>query len=802
MKEKLLRLLLQKYRVAHEMRGDTVAIRLKPVNRSSLKREGQAVPSPYGKKDTFYHNYVYPDGLVPGIEHITITKDARERRIGRIATITLPATLIPDVIDDSGTVAGAASIVGTANLIYGTEHTVAFIGTKAVITVDNRVATMDQKLVEQLVSALQPRIPSDGDIAENIHYISDVGRLATLINLEIPERAKDYILNPSNGLPPLLTLRDPDREIELSLDRSIFDALIEKQVREEGLLTTPLKRYLGYETKNWISPDLNLLRRYEREPNDLNAIKLRAALESQADLYITTTNGGHAFSIKVDFTQGILFLANPSGAYANFRDIIDLVKAITGCTHEIPVITQPMSRERSHDLPFSDTCTMDALVVADFMMNADFLYEGCLNESLLTTTSAVEASIDAHLFVAAPVSMVDLSRSVVDHTPSAPAAAARFQHIETPAPSAPPMPSPFETHVAAIRAVERSLTLKQNSVYSRPSKTDTDTFDQLLQTARESAYATELTDDQKEELYQHWFKLIDHANENKVHPTYIAQLRNIQIILPLSELQSTAHQLLAALQGQDQRDMQQLLVEFNQCSVFDADLAPVILSNLIDNIYFLCSRSSVVEKDDVRQLAFNYLQAYGERHPDKGVIITRELMKYTCFQGLLTAQESVAGPPVQIVARPMQSIQSSNEVVALPVNRKALFEAIQAKYLDVITDQAKESSSRWRMAMDIHAEHKKIKNAFLTAFLAVEPERDIKLYSTAWFTEKHTQAMSLTASAHTMSIVEVAAILDSRGRTQEIMTMIYKAANPDTAAAELRAIIDMNPSQARKMHAG
>ena len=62
--------------------------------------------------------------------------------------------------------------------------------------------------------------------------------------------------------------------------------------------------------------------------------------------------------------------------------------------------------------------------------------------------------------------------------------------------------------------------------------------------------------------------------------------------------------------------------------------------------------------------------------------------------------------------------------------------------------------------------------------------------------------MSLTASAHTMSIVEVAAILDSRGRTQEIMTMIYKAANPDTAAAELRAIIDMNPSQARKMHAG
>ncbi|BCA95881.1 hypothetical protein TUM19329_22420 [Legionella antarctica] len=288
----------------------------------------------------------------------------------------------------------------TANAMYNTQHEIQKKTDSVIISVDyssGSGSTPAERLLDQVIAELQPRIASSNDISQRANYISDLGRILPLIVPGLQKEIKDFLIRKSRT-GTLLQLKDrivdapmQVKERYIDLDINIFYSYIEKMVREEGYLAQLVRTYLKLDQKNWIFADLDLLNNFTKN-TDTNAKKLKLALLNKTEpLFISTTTGNHAFAVKVDFHRQTLFLANPGEDDRNCESVIEQLKQITGCIHVISVITKKLDREE--DIPFNDLCTVDSLALAQMMMEHPILSEECLNNTFLKTGVYVNRAI-------------------------------------------------------------------------------------------------------------------------------------------------------------------------------------------------------------------------------------------------------------------------------------------------------------------------------------------------------------------------------------------------------------------------
>lgn len=370
---------------------------------SQLKQEGAPIP---GKNDTYYHNYTYPSGLVPGFEQIKVHKftsgpyySAYEPQNTRIQSLSIPFKALPTAFleRDRGGQIGYDVFIANFNLMHGTSHTVQSLNGQMVLTVDYTGgpggSRTGEDLLKALIGELKPRVADKYD-AKGPNYVSQLGRLTHILNLSAEDQAVNRLLGRQNEGTDLLALRDvmdgSRQPTPLRINKRIFHRWLDKLAREEGLLSEKVVQNLNMNAKNWVAVDVRQLRNYsERNP------KLQAALAGKdrpnnPPLYISTTNGQHAFAMMVDFRTKTVFVANPLGTYENFQEIIDQVKRISGCDKEIHVITNPITREG--DIPFQDVCTADSVALAhmlELQQQAGTLKRGSMNHEKLKTAAYV-----------------------------------------------------------------------------------------------------------------------------------------------------------------------------------------------------------------------------------------------------------------------------------------------------------------------------------------------------------------------------------------------------------------------------
>ena len=390
------------------------------VERGNLKEEGTLIEN-FGN-DNYYHNYVYQDGLIPGFDQITLEKytdgpyySAENPENTRIKTISIPLTAIhsQDFKPED--------FVANINLTYGTTHTCRVVGNpqRMVLAVDytsGRGKTPAEELLRGLLTELQPRIPHKGDIA-GPNYISHLGRLAHILHPSAMDQAMNRLMRASNNDVRLLGLRDqvvdaPAHPSLLRIDKSIFQRWVDKEAREEQLLSRRVVANLGMNAKNWVAADIRAFR-FPEERSE----KFRAALAGKDDpnnppLYISTTSGQHAFAMMIDFKTKTVFLANPLGTYDGFDEIVEQAKRISGCEKVVYVNTKPLVREG--DIPFQDVCTADSVALVYMMQvyHAEHgdLGLGCLNEQPLKTAEYITSEmVERH-----PVEENDSAKGFVD----------------------------------------------------------------------------------------------------------------------------------------------------------------------------------------------------------------------------------------------------------------------------------------------------------------------------------------------------------------------------------------------------
>lgn len=369
------------------------------VVRGQLHEEGALIQN-YGR-DNHYHNYVYPDGLIPGFAQITIKKHtaglyySAENPVNtRINTISIPLA----AIQSEGF--SPQEFVDRINLTHDTHHTFRVSGSppQMELTVDYSAArgkVPAEELLRGLLTELQPRIPHKADI-KGPNYISHLGRLAHMLHASAMDQAMNRLTGAPNQEGYLLGLRDhvvssPERPTMLKINKSVFRRWVEKEAREEQLLSRKVAANLNMDATNWVAVDLRQLR-YPKE----RSLKFQAALARKDDpnnppLYMSTTTGQHAFAMMIDFKNKTVFLANPLGTYDNFAEIVEQVKLISGCDKVVHVNTQPLAREG--DIPFQDVCTADSVALAHMMQTYHAAYgtlkADCLNGQKLKTAEYV-----------------------------------------------------------------------------------------------------------------------------------------------------------------------------------------------------------------------------------------------------------------------------------------------------------------------------------------------------------------------------------------------------------------------------
>ena len=396
MKTLILRSILQQHGFRPEdieLSATRIKLKIKDADQQALRQEGAAIP---GKRDSYFHNYIYSEGLISNLDQIEVTVHPQGHPLaGRVNTIRIPSAIYKDVAE-------------TANTMHGTNHGIQKNAAHVLLTVDysnGGGSTQAELLIDLLILSLQPRIASSDDIRENINFISDLGRIAPLVGLGVQKEAKNRLLR-RGGSQSLLQLRDQlvnsaaqvtTRTIDL--DRGMFNHYVEKLVREEGYLVELVRQHLALDEKNWILADQDLFTNYLRNTNP-NAEKLKSALRNRREpLFISTTTGNHAFAVTVDFANNTLFLANPGEDASNCNVIMEQIKCITGCTRVVRVLNRQLIRES--DIPFDDLCTVDSLALVQMMMDQPALSEGCLNNALLRTGVFVRHALDVRMHQAA-----------------------------------------------------------------------------------------------------------------------------------------------------------------------------------------------------------------------------------------------------------------------------------------------------------------------------------------------------------------------------------------------------------------
>ncbi len=349
------------------------------ISRTRLNPEGALMP---GTSDNHYHNYVYPEGLFPGYEQIQATRYPESHRYqGRVQNITVPQTLFRDFKPNQ--------FVAMANLFDDATHTVRDDGAGNWVFTPDMAADKNEKLLNMLLDKLAPRMAYVDDFY-GPNYVSDLGRLMPLIAVGAREQAARRLMGRETSI-DLLQLRDElvdgaEAVSELRIDKAVFYRYLEKLAREEQLLARTVAHNLGMRKRNWIGVDADFFNRFERLGNDINAGKLRKSIAKKKPLAISTTTGGHAFAVFVDFEKNTIFLANPLGTYDGFNAVIDKLKQVTGCQNVVHSLTRQIQREG--DIDFDDVCTADAVMLAhmlDQQHKRRELAEGSLNDKLLKT---------------------------------------------------------------------------------------------------------------------------------------------------------------------------------------------------------------------------------------------------------------------------------------------------------------------------------------------------------------------------------------------------------------------------------
>ncbi len=399
MKDKLLREMLRDYgfneaRVTITDTDVVISGFQQTVPASQLKEEGALIE---GTADSYYHNYIYPEGLLPQYERITVARypDRDVARQGRVQSITVPV----EVIYQNDPSFNIDEFIYLQNAINGeSTHTgrLSEDGT-AFIFIPDVNATYNEKLLPGILQEIQPRIADNFD---GPNYVSDLGRIASLITVETISQAQRKLMGYGDVVTDLLDLKDKKTDSSIAtvgtlcISKKAFYAQLEKMAREEGLLTKLVRKHLGMDTRRWVVADVELLRNYKNR-TDSAARKLQNAMtDGEEPLYISTTTGGHAFAAMVDFKNQRLVLANPLGMYDALDNAVDALKEVTQCNTVIFANTIQLTRDG--DVDFNDVCTADAIVLA-YMLEEQYkrggVYAGCLNEQQLRTAHYLTSDV-------------------------------------------------------------------------------------------------------------------------------------------------------------------------------------------------------------------------------------------------------------------------------------------------------------------------------------------------------------------------------------------------------------------------
>ena len=380
------------------------------------------MPNQPGRSDNHYHNYVYPDGLFPGYAHMQVTKHKAGSSLdGRIDTIRLPLPSLLANLTDAQRAADVeqsmSEVVGNINWtsqFAPTAHTVRITtgNPREVIFTANynneqgpigQGGKPGEELLDGIITAMVPRVANKADM-HGPNTISALGRIAPCILVAAKKQLKDHLLRPTqSNNDTLLKLRDriipqADKSSPASKTLTIPAAemalIFDKECREGQLLVRILENsFRQSEQANWIVVDSDFFVNRPDHTRDINAQKLSSSIENKTDpLYITTTSGGHAFGIQVDFKSKTLFVANAAGDLSTLQNTIGLVQQATGCGKVVSVVNQPMKRDEH--LPANDVCTADALAITHMLKTTNKPFtEGCLNEHVLQTGTYLRAGL-------------------------------------------------------------------------------------------------------------------------------------------------------------------------------------------------------------------------------------------------------------------------------------------------------------------------------------------------------------------------------------------------------------------------
>jgi hypothetical protein len=348
------------------------------IDTARLQPEGQPIPN---KHDSNYHNYIYPNGLLPSLENLQVTKSQHRR----IQTITFSSP--PDVLNSGE---AFEDFIERINLTYNTAHAVTREPSGTLLfTADTRTADAGKHLLKGLLNELTPRIAHVDDMG-GPNYVSDLGRLAPFILTAAKEQAYKILMSFPSPL-NLLTLKDTEQRTApaaLRIEKKLLHEELEKRAREQDLLTNRVREALDMKHRPWMAVDANFFQDYKGllERNNPAALALQEAKTNKAPLYISTTNGAHAFALMFDFQTKTLYLANPLGDYSGFNEIIRHIQANTGCHNIIHAITYPIQRDGNVD--FQNICTADSMVLATMLQEQAQRGEigvGCLDGMPLQT---------------------------------------------------------------------------------------------------------------------------------------------------------------------------------------------------------------------------------------------------------------------------------------------------------------------------------------------------------------------------------------------------------------------------------
>lgn len=363
MKDFILKQLLQKYGFseqeftinATEVVFNSFSLTVAP---NQLNPEGQNIP---GSNDWNYHNYFYPDGLIPGWDKILIQRYVDGPYKNRLQHLSLPVASFKN---------NAQEFLDKINLTYDTQHQFKLENNHLIFIVDyesKRGIEPAIELLNGLLSELTPRIAHNDDI-KGPQFVSHLGRLAALILAATVAQARAQLLeNPTRT--DLLNLKDTVSSLQnsqkLVINKADLYVELEKLAREQQLLVQLISANLKMKERPWMAVDLNLLKNLK---TNKSAQRLNEAIVTRKEpFYLSTTNGAHAFAAMLDFANDTLVLANPLGTYDNFAEVIQTLLTVSGCTKVIYANTLPLKRSGAID--FNDVCSADAISLAYMMMH-------------------------------------------------------------------------------------------------------------------------------------------------------------------------------------------------------------------------------------------------------------------------------------------------------------------------------------------------------------------------------------------------------------------------------------------------